>query len=454
MNAFAAEIERIERMCTPAMIGRVADVTGLTLSVIGLPAPVGSMCRVHRRGHAPVYAQVVGFRDDHTLVMPLSEPLNVARGDEVSSQPDEASIGVCDALMGRVVDGMGRVIDDGPPLHFDACYPLYQEAPPALDRPRIDTPLSTGIRALDAMLTAGRGQRLGLFAGTGVGKSVLLGMIARYTDADVTVLALVGERGREVNEFLQKDLGPEGRRKTVLVLSTSDESPVLRVRAGFVATAIAEFFRDRGKQVLLLMDSLTRIAMAQRQIGLAAGEPPATRGYTPSVFALLPQLLERAGQTASGSITGFYSVLVEADDINDPVGDAVRGVLDGHVWLSRALANRAHYPAVSVTESISRVMPDVVDDQHMEASRTVVRAMATWSEIEDLVNIGAYAPGTNPVFDAVIQTRPAVETFLRQRIDQHVTLAEARQALLLLAQQINELTQRLGKEGRAGAATR
>jgi FliI/YscN family ATPase len=304
------------------------------------------------------------------------------------------------------------------------------------------------------MLTAGRGQRLGLFAGTGVGKSVLLGMIARYTDADVTVLALVGERGREVNEFLDKDLGPEGRRKTVLVLSTSDESPVLRVRAGFVATAIAEYFRDRGKQVLLLMDSLTRIAMAQRQIGLAAGEPPATRGYTPSVFALLPQLLERAGQTAAGSITGFYSVLVEADDINDPVGDAVRGVLDGHVWLSRALANRAHYPAIGVTESISRVMPDIVDDQHMEASRTVVRAMATWSDIEDLVNIGAYAPGTNPVFDAVIQTRPAVETFLRQRIDQHVTLGESRQALLVLAQQINELMQRLSKEGRAPAAAR
>jgi FliI/YscN family ATPase len=266
------------------------------------------------------------------------------------------------------------------------------------------------------------------------------------------VLALVGERGREVNDFLEKDLGPEGRSRSVLVLSTADESPVLRVRAGFVATAVAEYFRDRGKRVLLLMDSLTRLAMAQRQIGLAAGEPPATRGYTPSSFALLPQLLERAGQTQHGSITGFFTVLVEADDINDPVGDAVRGILDGHVWLSRSLASKSHYPAISVTESISRVMADVVDEQHLAAARTVVRALVTWNEIEDLVNIGAYAPGTNGAFDTVIQTRPAVMAFLQQPIEQGGTLVDAREQLLLLARQIDETARRLS--GGRGAQER
>jgi flagellum-specific ATP synthase len=297
------------------------------------------------------------------------------------------------------------------------------------------------------MLTVGRGQRMGLFAGTGVGKSVLIGMIAQNTNADVVVVGLVGERGREVNDFIEKDLGPEGRRKTVLVVSTSDESPVLRVRAGFVATAVAEYFRDRGKDVLLLMDSVTRMAMAQRQIGLAAGEPPATKGYTPSVFALFPQLIERAGCTDEGSMTGFYSVLVEADDINDPIGDAVRGTLDGHVWLSRALANQTHYPAVCVTESISRLMIDVVDEEHLQAARTVQRMLATWDEIEDLVSIGAYAPGSNPWFDTVIEMRPAVQTFLRQGIRERVTFKEAHEQLLSVAQQIEQTRQRMESRG-------
>ncbi|HUS97776.1 MAG TPA: FliI/YscN family ATPase [Hyphomicrobiaceae bacterium] len=452
-NAFANEIDRVRRLSTPALAGWVVDVTGMIVIVAGLPAPVGAMCGIQRKGGGRVEAQVVGFRDDRTVLMPLRDTLGIARGDEVVALPGQAKVGVCDGLIGRVVDGLGRVIDDGPRVCYDTRYPLYRPAPKALARPRINQPLSTGIRAMDAMLTAGRGQRLGLFSGTGVGKSVLLGMIARYTDADVTVLALVGERGREVNEFIEKDLGPEGRRKTVMVLSTSDESPVLRVRAGFVATAVAEYFRDRGKTVLLLMDSLTRIAMAQRQIGLAAGEPPATKGYTPSAFALLPQLLERAGQTDQGSITGFYTVLVEADDISDPVGDAVRGIIDGHVWLSRALANKAHYPAISVAESISRVMPDVVDEQQMAASRTVLRAIATWNEIEDLVNIGAYASGSNPEFDAVIQTRPMVQAFLRQEISQRVSFAEARRQLSALAQKIEETTARLAKDnGRQKAA--
>jgi len=276
-------------------------------------------------------------------------------------------------------------------------------------------------------------------------------MIARYTDADVTVVALIGERGREVNDFIAKDLGTQGRRKSVMVVSTSDESPVLRVRAAHVATAIAEYFRDRGKSVLLLMDSLTRVAMAQRQIGLATHEPPATKGYTPSVFALFPQLLERAGHTDKGSITGCYSVLVEADDINDPIGDAVRGILDGHLWLARALASRAHYPAISVTESISRVMIDVVDARHMAAAQKVRRTLAIWNEIEDLVNIGAYASGANPEYDAVIQTRPAVLAFLQQAVQEQVGFPDTCRQLTVLAQTIEETTARLAEQKRRTA---
>lgn len=451
MNAFADEIERVQRVTSPAMIGRVGDVTGLTITVTGLPAPIGSMCRVETKAGHILEAQVVGFRDDRALLMPLRDTLGVARGDEVVSLPGEAKVAVSERLLGRTLDGLGRVIDDGPPVHAEGFYPIYRPAPKALQRPRITTPLSTGVRAIDAMLTAGQGQRLGLFAGTGVGKSVLMGMITRYTDADVAVVALIGERGREVNDFLEKDVGLEGRRKTVMILSTSDESPVLRVRAGFVATAIAEYFRDRGKNVLLLMDSLTRLAMAQRQIGLAAGEPPATKGYTPSVFGLLPTLLERAGRTEAGSITGFYTVLVEADDINDPIGDAVRGILDGHLWLSRSLASKAHYPAIGVTDSISRVMTDVITPEHMKAAQTVLRALATWNEIEDLVNIGAYAPGSNAAFDAVIQTRSAVLAFLQQAIEDKVTFEEARQRLLELAGQLEETTARLTKTGQRAA---
>ena len=447
-SAFSAELQRIAEICPPALVGRVSDVTGLTVVVGGLPAPVGAMCRILLQSGGLIEAQVVGFRDDRTLLMPLRDTQGIARGDEVLTEPGEARVGVCDELLGRVLDGMGRVIDRGPRVYRQAYYPLYRTAPRALDRSRIRQPIATGIRAIDAMTTTGRGQRMGLFAGTGVGKSVLMGMIARNTDADVVVGALIGERGREVREFLEKNLGPEGRRKSVMVVSTSDESPVLRVRAGFVATAVAEYFRDRGKNVLLLMDSVTRLAMAQRQIGLAAHEPPATKGYTPSVFAMLPQLLERAGQTETGSVTGFYTVLVEADDINDPIGDAVRGILDGHIWLSRSLSARAHYPAISITDSISRVMPDVVDEQHVAASRTIMRAMATWNEIEDLVNIGAYATGSNPAYDAVIQTRPAVLKFLQQGVTERVALAETRLSLIAVARQIDDTTERLSKEQR------
>ncbi|MCH7814340.1 MAG: FliI/YscN family ATPase, partial [Planctomycetes bacterium] len=305
---------------------------------------------------------------------------------------------------------------------------------------------------LDALLTAGTGQRMGIFAGTGVGKSVLLGMISRNTSADVTVVALVGERGREVGDFLRKDLGEDGLRRTVMVISTSDESPVLRVRACFLATAVAEYFRDLGNDVLLLMDSTTRMAMAQRQIGLAAGEPPTTKGYTPSVFAMLPRLLERAGRTERGSITGLYTVLVEGDDINEPISDAVRGTLDGHIWLSRALANRGHYPAISVLESISRVMPDLVGPEHREAAANVKRVLAVWDDIEDLVNIGAYASGANVEFDLAVQMKPQIDELLRQGITERAPFEESRQALLELDERINTLRARLTQQqGTPGA---
>jgi len=448
MGLFDREIELIGAAPALEVRGRVADLTGLTVAVNDFPAAIGSLCRIERRRGEGIPAQVIGIRERQAILMPLAEPLGVARGDGVVCLAAQARVNVSEGLLGRVVNGLGEVIDGGPRLEAEDWYPLYRPAPDALGRPRISEPLGTGIRAMDALLTAGRGQRLGLFAGTGVGKSVLLGMIARYTAADVTVMALIGERGREVNDFLEKDLGPEGRKKTVLVISTSDESPVLRVRAGFVATAIAEFFRDRGKDVLLLMDSVTRLAIAQRQIGLASGEPPATKGYTPSVFALLPQLLERSGRTARGSITGFYTVLVEADDINEPIADAVRGILDGHVWLSRPLANRGHYPAIGVLESISRVMVDVVTEEHQAAARRIQRVLAVWQEIEDLVNIGAYAAGTNPQFDLAVQAKPLIDAFLQQRITERVTFDEARRQLLSLAQQLEQREQRLSKAGR------
>lgn len=443
MSIFARQYRALAQVVTHELTGRVSEVTGLTIGVSGFPASVGSMCRVARRLGEPIDAQVVGFRGDQALLMPLEDARGVSKGDPVTSALSSQRVPVGDALLGRVLNGMGRPIDAGPPLQCDEQYPLYAPAPEAMSRRPIDAALGTGVRAIDGLLTPGRGQRLGIFAGTGIGKSILLGMIARYTAADVIVLALVGERGREVGDFLTKDLQEAGLARSVVVVSTSDESPVLRVRACFLATAVAEYFRDRGKDVLLLVDSLTRVAIAQRQIGLAAGEPPATKGYTPSVFAMLPPLLERCGRTQRGSITGFYSVLVEGDDINEPVSDAVRGILDGHVWLSRSLANRKHYPAIGVLESISRVMIDVVDEAHLEAARRVLQLTALWQEIEDLVNIGAYAMGSSREYDLAIRAKPKIDAFLQQRIDEHVGLQQAREELLALAREIGFLAKKL-----------
>ena len=451
MGLFDRQMELVQRALPIRVTGRVAEVIGLTVVADGLPVPLGAMCEVRIRGARGVFAQVVGFRNDSTVLMPLSQPLGVAEGDPVVSSGALQSVAVGRQMLGRVLDGLGRTIDERPPFRVEAHYPVYADPPGSLERRPIDCPLGTGVRAIDAMVTVGAGQRLGIFAGTGVGKSVLLGMIARNTIADVTVVALVGERGREVGDFIRKDLGEEGMQKTVLVVSTSDESPVLRVRACFLATAVAEYFRDQGASVLLMMDSVTRMAMAQRQIGLAAGEPPATKGYPPSVFALLPRLLERSGRIAKGSITGLYAVLVEGDDINEPISDATRGVLDGHVWLSRALANRGHYPAVSPLESISRVMVDVVDQEHIAAARAVRRVLAVWADIEDLVNIGAYVAGNNVDYDLAVQMKPRVDEFLQQGITEPAPFEDTRAAIVALGKEIAAARETL-TSGRQAAA--
>ena len=395
--------------------------------------PIGAGVRIEPRTGPAVPGEIVGFRDEVSFVMPLGELRGVARRDRVRSAASSQRIGVTDALLGRVIDSFGRPLDGGPEIFPTDFFPLHAAAPAPMERPRITDPLPTGIRAVDGFLTLGRGQRVGLFSGSGVGKSILLGMIARNTEADVTVLALVGERGREVREFVEKDLGAEGVKRAVVVVETSDRPALLRVRAPFTATAVAEYFRSRGRHVLLLMDSITRTAMAQREIGLSIGEPPATRGYPPSVFALFPRLMERAGMAAAGSITGIYNVLVEADDMNEPISDSVRGILDGHIWLSRALAERAQYPAIDVLNSISRLMIDVVDAAHMDAVGRMKGHLAVYRDAEDMINIGAYAKGSNPRIDAAVEHVPGVVEFLKQGIREKVSYAETVRRLMSMA---------------------
>jgi flagellum-specific ATP synthase len=434
-NAYARQLEQLHRAGTFGLEGRVAETVGLSLAVRDFPAPVGSRCRIDCRvGGRAVPAEVVGFRDRDTLLMPLSSTDGVGRGDVVRCLATRQTVGVGPALLGRVIDAEGRPLDSGGPLPTSHRRSIHVDPLHPLKRQRISEPLGTGLRCIDGFLTCGRGQRLGLFAGPGVGKSILLGQICRYTAADIVVVALVGERGREVRDFLERDLGPEGLKRAVVVVSTGDDPPLLRVKGGMVATAVAEYFRDEGADVLLLLDSLTRMAWAQRQIGLAAGEPPATKGYPPSVFSMLPTLLERAGRTDSGSITGFYAVLVEGDDITEPVSDTVRGILDGHVWLSRPLANRGHFPAISVLESVSRTMVDVVDEQHQAAARTLQRLLSVYADVEDLINIGAYAKGTNPEIDLAISMRERINAFLRQGMQEGSPLPQTRAALVELAQ--------------------
>ncbi len=410
-------------------IGRVRQVIGLVVECEGLSLPVGTLCEI-RTAHGPVRGEIVGFRQDVGLLMPLGELEGVCHGDEVVCLSTARRVAVGRALLGRVVDSEGKPLDDGPPIAAEATYPLFGRAPRPLERDLIREPLSTGVRSIDALLTCGKGQRVGLFSGSGVGKSTLLGMMARYTAAEVCVVALVGERGREVRSFLEKDLGPEGRKRSVVVVETSERPALVRVRAPFTATAIAEYFRDQGQDVLLLMDSITRMANAQREIGLSAGEPPATKGHPPSVFAMMPRLMERAGRAARGSITGLYTVLVEADDVNEPIADTARSILDGHVWLSRNLANRGQYPSVDPLTSVSRLMTDVVPPEHVDAAVRVRSVLAIFRDAEDLINVGAYVKGANPEIDLAVRAMPLIEKFLRQAVAEGCAFPDSQKALL------------------------
>ena len=413
-DVFSLVTDEVRGLISERVRGRIESVQGISVTAEGLPVPVGARCVIETRSDGLIEAEVVGLRQRSAVLSVLGDATGLSPDDPVECVSGTPRVPVGFDLLGRIIDAHGRCIDEKPAPVLNVRYPLYADPPPALQRRQIDAPLALGIRSIDGLLTAGRGQRLGIFAGTGVGKSVLMGMVCRHTQADVNVIALVGERGREVRDFIEHQLGQEGLRRSVVIVCTSDEAPALRVRACFHATAIAEFFRDQGLDVLFMMDSLTRMAMAQRQIGLAAGEPPTAKGYPPSTFALLPRLLERAGRTQRGSVTGIYTVLVEGDDIDEPLADAVRGILDGHIWLSRKLANRAHYPAVDVLNSISRVAPDVVDDTQQRGAARIRRVLATWNDIEDLVSIGAYAPGNNPEYDVAVQTREMVTKFLQQ----------------------------------------
>src|SRR5688572_2544238 len=417
-RAWEQYFETLSGIDPARVIGRVRRVAGLIAECEGLSAPVGAVCAIRPSGGDALRAEVVGFREEATLLMPFGEVTGVRRGDEVVCLQQAPRVAVGETLLGRVIDAEGNPLDGGAPPAAEDSRPLFGRAPSPLDRDRVVEPLATGVRAIDAFHTCGRGQRIGLFSGSGVGKSVLLGMMARRAAADVVVVALVGERGREVREFLEKNLGPEGRKRAVVVVETAERPPLLRFRAAFTATAIAEHFRDRGRHVLLLMDSLTRLANAQREIGLSAGEPPATRGYPPSVFATLPRLLERAGTSRGGSVTGIYSVLVEGDDFNEPVADAARSVLDGHLVLSRALAVRGHYPAIDTLGSVSRLMSDVATPEHRRAAARLASHLAVYREAEDLIHVGAYVAGANAEIDRAVAARPAILEFLRQDVEE------------------------------------
>lgn len=436
MIATALPVERLTRQALLAPHGKVVKVLGLVIEATGPAGAVGDLCRLRvARGEASVLAEIVGFRDDRLLLMPLGEMDGVAPGSEVTplGRPLTAPAGL--GLLGRVLDGVGRPIDGRGRLDAPCTVPSRSTPPDPLARRRVCEPLATGVRAIDGLLTVGLGQRIGIFAGSGVGKSTLLGMIARRTAADVNVIGLIGERGREVREFIERDLGPEGLGRSVLVVATSDAPPQIRRQAAFTATAIAEWFRDQGRRVLLMMDSLTRFAHAQREVGLAIGEPPATRGYTPSVFALLPRLLERAGTSpGTGAITGLYTILVEGDDQNEPVADTVRSILDGHVVLSRELAERGHYPAIDVLASVSRCMPDVTEGGHLAAAQIFRALVAAHRDVEPLLALGAYRAGSVPPADRAIKAWSEIEGYLKQTVDDASELGATIARLTALAE--------------------
>lgn len=415
------EYEKIlENTESVSYYGEVCRVIGLTVESIGPHARVGEVCLIYplKEDANPVEAEVVGFKDNNILLMPYGELSCIGPGSKVVSTNRALTVPVGMGFIGRILDGLGKPMDDKGDIRTVEYYNVDNSPPDPLKRERIREVLPLGIKAIDGLLTCGRGQRIGLFAGSGVGKSTLLGMIARNAKADVNVITLVGERGREVRDFIEKDLKEEGLKKSVLVIATSDRPALVRVRAAMIGTSIAEYFRDKGLNVLFLMDSLTRFAMAQREIGMTSGEPPVSRGYTPSVFATLPRLLERTGNSDKGSITGIYTVLVDGDDMNEPIADTVRGILDGHIVLSRALANRNHYPAIDILASVSRVMPDIVSKEHITLANKVRGVMSVYRDVYDLITIGAYKKGTNPEIDRSIDLHKEIEAFLCQGIEE------------------------------------
>lgn len=430
-DKYTAVVERIEPI---KQIGRIRRVQGLLLESDGPQVFVGELCQiVMPRDAGTVWAEAVGVSGSTVQLMPYAEVDGIEVGCSVVGTGELLQVPVSDKLLGRVLDARGRAMDGGGDIGSAELYPAIGDVPGVLDRAAIDEQIVTGVRAIDGLIPVGKGQRLGIFSGSGVGKSTLLGMIARNTSADVNVIALIGERGREVREFIEQDLGPEGLARSVLVVSTSNTPPLARLRGAYVATAIAEYFRDQGKDVMLLFDSVTRFARAQREIGLAVGEPPATRGFTPSVFSTLPKLLERCGTSTRGTITGFYNILVEGDDMDEPIADAVRGILDGHLVLSRRLAQRYHYPAIDVLASVSRLANKVSSLTVRDAAGYIRRLMAAYSDSEDLINVGAYQRGTSREIDEAIEKLPQINGFLRQDIDERAPLEDTRRAILSMA---------------------
>ena len=428
----AKYIEHLKPIDPVRVNGKVTQVIGLTVESEGPDASIGDLCYIYpAKATKPLKAEVVGFRNNKVILMPLGDLHSIGPGCDVVGTGKPLTVQVGSELLGRVLDGLGQPLDGS---HISSRMPHYSThnlPSNPLMRPRVTEPLSIGVRAIDGLLTVGQGQRVGIFAGSGVGKSTLLGMVARNTSADVNVIALIGERGREVLEFIEKDLGPEGLARSVVIVATSDQPALIRIKGALIATTIAEYFRDRGLNVMLMMDSVTRYAMALREVGLAIGEPPATRGYTPSVFANLPKLLERAGTGPRGSITAFYTVLVDGDDMNEPIADAVRGILDGHIVLSRDLAHKGHFPAIDVLASVSRVMKEIVSEEQQDAANELKRLLATYRDSEDLINIGAYQRGSNAEIDKSLDAIEQIQAFTRQKTSEKVDYQEAQERLVI-----------------------
>jgi flagellum-specific ATP synthase len=424
-------IEHMQPLDPVRVNGKVTQVIGLTVESEGPDASIGDVCLIYpSKGAKPIKAEVVGFRDNKVILMPLGDLHSISPGCDVVGTGKPLMVQVGSELLGKVLDGLGNPLDGSFLPRRMQHYSTHNEPSNPLKRPRVVEPLGIGVRAIDGLLTVGRGQRVGIFAGSGVGKSTLLGMIARNTSADVNVIALIGERGREVLEFIEKDLGPEGLARSVVIVATSDQPALIRMKGALIATSIAEYFRDRGLNVMLMMDSVTRYAMALREVGLAIGEPPATRGYTPSVFAALPKLLERAGTGPTGSITAFYTVLVDGDDMNEPIADAVRGILDGHIVLSRQLAHKGHFPAIDVLASVSRVMKEIVTEEQQDAANDLKKHLSIYKDSEDLINIGAYQRGSNAESDMALQFIEPIQSYTRQKTNEKVSLEEAQNRLI------------------------